>query len=85
MGLCLPWREAHKKFRSQFAATWGFKLADFASLHAKMEHVIRHISTLATFAHHHHIAEGHNCPRTWAGMQKHDFALEAPVRVLEAI
>eukprot|EP00959_Pyramimonas_sp_CCMP1952_P169953 3550611-Pyramimonas_sp.AAC.1 len=32
MGLCLPWQEAHKEFRNQFAATWGFNLANFASL-----------------------------------------------------
>eukprot|EP00959_Pyramimonas_sp_CCMP1952_P240114 5017781-Pyramimonas_sp.AAC.1 len=36
MGLCLPWQEAHKEFRAQFAETWGFQLADFASLHTKL-------------------------------------------------
>eukprot|EP00959_Pyramimonas_sp_CCMP1952_P272083 5688911-Pyramimonas_sp.AAC.1 len=85
MGLCLPWQEAHKEFRTQFAGTWGFQLSDFTSLHTKLEQVIHHISTLATCAHHHEIAAEHKCPRTWAGMQEHDFTLEAPLRVLEAI
>eukprot|EP00959_Pyramimonas_sp_CCMP1952_P444822 9313900-Pyramimonas_sp.AAC.1 len=85
MGLGLPWQEAQKEFRTQFAETWGCQLADFASLHTKLGHVIHHISTLATYAHHHEIAAEHNCPRTWSGTQEHDFTLEAPLRVLEAI
>eukprot|EP00959_Pyramimonas_sp_CCMP1952_P247956 5183386-Pyramimonas_sp.AAC.1 len=85
MGLCLPWQEAHEEFRTQFAETWGFQLADLASPRAKLEQVIHHISTLATYAHHHDIAAEHECPRAWAGMQKRDFTLEAPLRALETI
>eukprot|EP00959_Pyramimonas_sp_CCMP1952_P183011 3826982-Pyramimonas_sp.AAC.1 len=50
-----------------------------------MEDAIRHISTLATFAHHHTVATIHGCPKTWSGMPEHKFTLEAPMRVLEAI
>eukprot|EP00959_Pyramimonas_sp_CCMP1952_P050216 1049454-Pyramimonas_sp.AAC.1 len=50
-----------------------------------MEEVIRHISTLATFAHHHLTASARDCPQTWSGMLGHDFALEAPMRALEVI
>eukprot|EP00959_Pyramimonas_sp_CCMP1952_P144688 3028543-Pyramimonas_sp.AAC.1 len=50
-----------------------------------MEDAFRHISTLATFAHHHLAASVHACPKTWAKMLEHDFTLEAPMRVLEVI
>eukprot|EP00959_Pyramimonas_sp_CCMP1952_P116105 2427340-Pyramimonas_sp.AAC.1 len=85
MGLCLPWQEAHKEFRSQFAETWGFQLADLASLHTKLAEVRHDTSTLATYAHHHELAAKRECPKTWAGMQTHDFTLEAPLRVLETL
>eukprot|EP00959_Pyramimonas_sp_CCMP1952_P167428 3499488-Pyramimonas_sp.AAC.1 len=83
MSLCLPWQEAHKEFRTQFAATWGLDLFTLASCHGKMEDAIRHISTLATFAHHHSAASAHGCPRTWAEMLEYKFTLEAPMRALE--
>eukprot|EP00959_Pyramimonas_sp_CCMP1952_P179457 3751935-Pyramimonas_sp.AAC.1 len=63
MGLCLPWQEAHKKFRSQFAETWGFQLADLASLRTKLAEVIHHTSILATYAHRHEVAAKHDCPK----------------------
>eukprot|EP00959_Pyramimonas_sp_CCMP1952_P388124 8133200-Pyramimonas_sp.AAC.1 len=63
MGLCLPWQEAHKEFRTQFAETWGFKLTDLATLHTRLAEVIHHTSTLATYAHHHEVAGKHNCPK----------------------
>eukprot|EP00959_Pyramimonas_sp_CCMP1952_P435817 9126091-Pyramimonas_sp.AAC.1 len=63
MGLRLPRQEAHRDFRAQFAATWGYQLADLENLHAKLAKVIRHAGALATFAHHHEIAEKHGCPR----------------------
>eukprot|EP00959_Pyramimonas_sp_CCMP1952_P391245 8199063-Pyramimonas_sp.AAC.1 len=50
-----------------------------------MEDAIRHISALATFAHHHTVATNHGYPKTWSGMLDHKFTLEAPMRVLEAI
>eukprot|EP00959_Pyramimonas_sp_CCMP1952_P345408 7233272-Pyramimonas_sp.AAC.1 len=80
MGLCLPWQEAHKEFRTQFATTWVYQLADLGDLHTKLAKVIRHTSTLATYAHHHEIADKHGCPKTWAGMETHDFVSEAPLR-----
>eukprot|EP00959_Pyramimonas_sp_CCMP1952_P127565 2668201-Pyramimonas_sp.AAC.1 len=85
MGLCLPWQEVHKDFRTQFAETWGFQLTDLATLHTKLAEVIHHASTLATYAHHHEVAGKHNCPKTWAGMQTHNFTQEAPLRVLEIL
>eukprot|EP00959_Pyramimonas_sp_CCMP1952_P385243 8073805-Pyramimonas_sp.AAC.1 len=80
MVLCLPWQEAHKEFQTQFAATWGLNLGALASLRGKMEDAIRHISTLATFAHHHIAASVHGCPKTWADMLEYEFTLEAPMR-----
>eukprot|EP00959_Pyramimonas_sp_CCMP1952_P275754 5764003-Pyramimonas_sp.AAC.1 len=85
MGLCLPWQEAHEEFRAQFAAAWGFSLGALASLHGKMEGAIRHISTLATFAHHRKAASDHGCPKTWAEMLRYGFTLEASARALEEI
>eukprot|EP00959_Pyramimonas_sp_CCMP1952_P246254 5146971-Pyramimonas_sp.AAC.1 len=84
-GLCLPWQEAHRDFRTQFATTWGYQLADLETLHAKLANVIRHAGALATFAHHHEIAEKHSCPRTRAEMEAREFTSETPLRVLEDI
>eukprot|EP00959_Pyramimonas_sp_CCMP1952_P249453 5214415-Pyramimonas_sp.AAC.1 len=50
-----------------------------------MENAIRHVSTLATFAHHRIAASVYGCPKTWAEMLEFEFTLEAPMRVLEAI
>eukprot|EP00959_Pyramimonas_sp_CCMP1952_P099964 2089990-Pyramimonas_sp.AAC.1 len=85
MGPCLPWQEAHKGFRAQYAETWGYRSADLEALRTKLAEVIHHTSTLATFAHHHEVAGKYGCPKTWAGIQAHNFTLEAPLRVLEAI
>eukprot|EP00959_Pyramimonas_sp_CCMP1952_P189456 3963079-Pyramimonas_sp.AAC.1 len=64
MGLCLPRQEARKVFRAQFATTWGHQQANLENLHAKLAKVIRHASTLATYAHHHEIvADKHGCPK----------------------
>eukprot|EP00959_Pyramimonas_sp_CCMP1952_P160609 3358737-Pyramimonas_sp.AAC.1 len=80
MGLCLPWQEAHREFRTLFAATRGCQLADLENPHAKLAKVIRHTGTLVTFARHREIADKHGCPKTWAGMESHDFTSETPLR-----
>eukprot|EP00959_Pyramimonas_sp_CCMP1952_P332439 6961429-Pyramimonas_sp.AAC.1 len=78
MGLCFPWQQVHKEYRAQFAEAWGFDLCSLASLHGKMEDTIEHISTLATYAHHHQVAINQGCPTTWGAMQDYKFTLEAP-------
>eukprot|EP00959_Pyramimonas_sp_CCMP1952_P158699 3319393-Pyramimonas_sp.AAC.1 len=64
MGICFPRQNVHLEHRNTFASAWGFQLSDLTPLHGKFEDAIKHISTLATYAHHHKVAAEHGCPKT---------------------
>eukprot|EP00959_Pyramimonas_sp_CCMP1952_P143212 2998343-Pyramimonas_sp.AAC.1 len=59
MGIYFPWQNVHQECRTRSASAWGFQLSDLSSLHGKIEDTIKHISTLATHAHHHKVAAEH--------------------------
>eukprot|EP00959_Pyramimonas_sp_CCMP1952_P469931 9495813-Pyramimonas_sp.AAC.1 len=83
MGLCLPWQEAHKEFRTQLQRRG---VANWQTLPLSTPSSPKlYITKLPTFAHRHEVADKHGCPKTRAGMQTHNFTLEAPLRVLETI
>eukprot|EP00959_Pyramimonas_sp_CCMP1952_P074357 1553776-Pyramimonas_sp.AAC.1 len=85
MGICAPWQNVHLEYRTAFANALGLTPSALTTLHGEFEDAIKHISRLATHAHHHTVARKHQCPRTWAEMQGSKSSLEAPMRVLEAL